>query len=288
MADRLQSYLRQGVGSPDRLLWLGLHRGQLIAVIYILLIVSAMWPSIAQGLILDGFLNSIVSTFKISVIVWFAFYVGVKLSLQVIEPVRPLDKVAAIFAATMCSVPLGETTWIVVTGMSLYTIFSVHSTTPQFRSGWIFLSISVPMFWSKRVFNLFSESFLSVDASLVSMITYTERRSNLVAMPGGSGYLQIAAPCSSIANVSLAMLCWVVFVQSKGLKWKPSNLIWCGFACLCVVLINVSRIALIGFYPERYDLLHGPVGSTIVSWLITLVVLAICYWGTKGRNVLQV
>lgn len=288
MADIIQSYPRRALGSQDASLWLGLNRGELMAISYILLITSAMWPSIVQGIILDGFLSSVTSTFKVSVIVWFALYVGNKLSLDVTEPVRALDKAAAIFAAIVCALPLGQSTWIVVTGVSLYTLFSAGSSTPQFRSGWVFLSISVPMFWSKRVFNLFSESFLSADASLVSMITYTKRTSNLVAMPGGSGYLQIAAPCSSIANVSLAMLCWVVFVQSNGMKWKPSNLMWCGFACACVIFINVSRIALIGFYPERYDLLHGPVGSAIVSWLITLVVLAICYWGTKGKNVFQV
>jgi exosortase/archaeosortase family protein len=149
------------------------------------------------------------------------------------------------------------------------------------RAGWIFLALAFPMFWSKRLFNILAEYFLSLDAILVSSITHTQRISNLVEMPGGDGFLEIAPRCSSMANVSLAVLCWVLFTQTRRTEWRPANIVWCSAACLLVIVINVTRISLIGFFPSYYDLLHGDVGSTITNWLTVIAVFAVCNYGAR-------
>jgi hypothetical protein len=53
-------------------------------------------------------------------------------------------------------------------------------------------------------------------------------------------------------------------------------------ASLAVVLLNGTRIGLIGLYPEYYDLIHGEIGSTIVGWLTLLVITGICYRGVQS------
>jgi len=257
--------------------------GELLSIAVISLVCNALLSTIVMGFVTDGILYSLANTFEISAIVWIGLYIG----LQYLKNSHSrnntwIERVLVLVLFVFCILPLGPFTWVIISGTAIYLICSaVDAASFRARGGWILLGVTVPMFWSKRLFNLFSEFLLSIDAMLVSSITRTERISNLVVMPGNRGYLQIAAPCSSMANVSLAILCWVVFTQTKNAPWRVANLLWCSLACLFVIAINTTRIALIGFFPERYELIHGPVGSTIVSWITLTVVVCTCYFGVS-------
>ena len=63
------------------------------------------------------------------------------------------------------------------------------------------------------LFQLFANFILAVDASLVSWLLGTHRTGNLVEFADKSGQLVIFPACSSLANVSLAFLCWVTLVS---------------------------------------------------------------------------
>jgi exosortase/archaeosortase family protein len=94
--------------------------------------------------------------------------------------------------------------------------------------------------------------------------------------------MQIYPACSSFANVSLAILCWVTFSQVTRYAGSRSQAVgWCLLACASVLLINVTRISLIGFFPHYYDLLHGPIGTSVAGWLTLAASVAICAIGVK-------
>lgn len=244
-----------------------------------------MVPTIVDGIKRDGIFFSLINTFEISAIVWGAIFIGIHYALQGAATRIPLaERFALVGIAIACFIPLGPGRWVILSALSILMIWREPALDPLSRASWIFLAVSVPMFWSKRLFNVFAEFFLSLDAMFVSSITQTARVSNLVAMPKGSGFLEIAPRCSSMANVSLAILCWVIFTQTAKLRWQPRNLLWCAAACGSVVMINVTRISLIGFFPDKYELLHGAVGSTVASWLTVAAVMTICYYGVgRGR-----
>lgn len=265
--------------------WLGLSRPELVALLLVVGIANALMPNIVNGIAADGIVFATLNTFEISAVVWLAVFVTVKYALLGEKrPITLLDRGLAIAFIFSCLLPIGPVMWLLLTAFALKLITGSKRDDFLHRAGWVCFALTVPMFWSKRLFNMFSEFFLAIDAELVSSITQTERISNLVPIPGGTGYLQIAAPCSSMANVSLALLCWILFTQTGGVRWKPRNVLWCGLACLSVVAVNVTRISLIGFYPNQYELLHGPIGSTVVSWTTVLVVLAVCFYGVgRGR-----
>lgn len=268
-------------------LFIGLNKPELITLIFALLASNAILSKIATGIARDGWIYAAINTFEVSAIVWGGLAIGLRYAWR-IEPtkINGLDKFVAVAAFLACLLPLSPLTWPFMSVVAIYFIAtSSGSTSDQAHAGWIFLAVTVPMFWSKQLFSVFSNFFLAIDASLVAGITGTERTSNIVAMPGGAGYMQIAAPCSSMANVSLALLCWVLFTQVNDMRWRPRNMLWCGLACLSVVSINVFRITLIGYFPQHFDLLHGPIGASVVSWLSLIVVVLICNYGVRnGRN----
>lgn len=263
--------------------FLGLASVELRILVAVVALANALLPTIVTGIAQDGIVYAILNTFEVSAIVWAGLYIGVAFLAKAGDaPLRPLDKAVAAATLVACLLPLGLFTWCVLTLLALYLIWrAADPLAPLARAGWTLLAVTVPMFWSKRLFNLFADFFLSLDAMLVSSITGTERTANLVVMPGGGGVLQIAAPCSSMANVSLALLCWVLFTQTSSVRWRPKNVIWCAAACLAVVAINTTRITLIGYFPHYYEVLHGPVGNTVASWLSVFVVIGVCYMGVR-------
>ena len=108
--------------------------------------------------------------------------------------------------------PIGPLSWLAVTGLSLYILVSADVSTSR-RGAFILLAATVPMLWGRWLFSFFANSILAADASLVSWLLGTHRTGNLVEFADNSGQLVIFPPCSSIANVTLAFLCWVTFSQ---------------------------------------------------------------------------
>lgn len=229
----------------------------------------------------EGWLTATVNTFYVSAVVWGALWLAGSLVIdpgeEAIDSVRWSDWTAVTLALPAILAPFLFLNWGALTCLALYVVLTSKSRCRQQRGALIFLALSVPMFWSPRLANLASEIVLSIDAEFVSWILRAERVGNTVALSDGTGYLYIAPGCSSIANVSLAMLCWVAFGQFSNRETTSRDAIWLGAACSGVVAINVARISLIGLFPTWYDFIHNSAPGTLIASYATLaVILAIC------------
>jgi exosortase/archaeosortase family protein len=137
------------------------------------------------------------------------------------------------------------------------------------------------MFWGRLLFAILSDLILQGDATLVGWLVGTPRLGNAIQLVDGSGYLWIAPRCSSLANISLAILCWVTIAKALNHPGSLRDVGWVLVACAAVVVINVTRISLIGLHPEQYELIHGLVGSAVASWTTLGVTLGICLLGAR-------
>lgn len=266
--------------------FLGLAAWEFRLLVAVVTTANALLPLMIETTTRDGWEHALTNTFEISVIVWVSLAVVFRLLTEATStPLAMVDKVGGLFVLALCLLPLGIFAWCVVTLTAFGLIHrSTASDTPLGRAGWLLLAVTVPTFWSKRLFALFADYLLAMDAFLVSSITGTVRTGNLVALPNGQGMLEIFAKCSSVANVSVALLCWVLFMKYRNVRRQPVDLLWCVAACVSVVFVNTCRIALIGFFPEHYDALHGPWGNTIAAWLGVFAVVGICHIGVqRGR-----
>lgn len=205
------------------------------------------------------------------------------------EPLTRTDSIVAACALGAFALPLGSASWVALTGLALYLLRDAValrgcSPSPVHRGAWVLLAITGAMFWGRLLLSSASGPILGADALLVGRLAGTETVGNTVRFADGAGYVWIAPGCSSLANISLAILCWVLFAQSRGFGWSLGGVGWCLLACLCVVAINVARIGLMVLYREHFDLIHGPTGATVASWLSVAAVLGVCLYGTRrGR-----
>ncbi|MGB6176212.1 MAG: hypothetical protein WBF43_07725, partial [Methylocella sp.] len=124
---------------------------------------------------------------------------------------------------------------------------------------------------------------LQADAILVGLIVGTERVGNTVGFAGNPGYYLVIEPaCSSLADVSLAVLGWALFTQALARRPSLKDVWWCLAACAAVIVINVTRIALIGLHREHFELLHGSVGAGVASFLALAAIVGINLIRVRG------
>jgi hypothetical protein len=258
-----------------------LRRGEYFAGLFILGCVSGLTSSIIRSANRLGWTDALFSTFEISVIIWISCVAGVFLILRDrTVGVRWPEVAFGAGFVFLVILPIGPLSWIAVTSLCLYILVSTDVATSQ-RGAFIILATTVPLLWSRLLFQLFASLILGVDASLVSWLLGTQRTGNLVEFADGSAQLVILPACSSLANVSLAFLCWVTLSQLMCHKKSVYDLLWCLLACASVVAVNVTRMAISGLSQWHYATFHSYWGDTVANVIILGLVVGISALGVR-------
>jgi len=180
----------------------------------------------------------------------------------------------------LVTLPIGPLSWLAVAALSLYVITSTRVASSR-RGATILLATTVPMLWSRLLFQFFANIILQIDASLVGWILGTHRTGDIVEFADGSGVLVILPACSSLANVSLAILCWVTVSQLVGHKKSAYDPLWCFTACVSVVAVNVTRISVEGLSQWHYATFHSPWGDALVNTIILGLIVGFSVLGVR-------
>ena len=263
-----------------------LRRGEYFGALFILGCVNGFASRSIESIERLGWATALFNTFEVSAIIWVSGIAGIILIFRDRTPgVNSLDLCLGAVFVLFVILPIGPLSWIAVTGLSLYILFSTEIGTSR-RGALILLATTVPMLWSRMLFQFFAGQILQIDALLVSWILGTHRSGTLVEFADRSGQLVILPSCSSIANVSLAFLCWVTFTQLVQHKKSPYDIFWCFLACAAVIVSNVSRITFLGLSRWHYATFHNQWGDAVANIIMLVLIVGICALGV-GRERLQ-
>jgi hypothetical protein len=261
-----------------------LSRDELFAGLYILGCANGLLGRFLQTVDFSDWTSSIL-TLDLNAIVLFACVAGVTAffdgNAASREPAKPADLgVAAIFLALVV-LPIYPLSWIAVTGLSLYIFVFANQASDRRRGAIILLALSVPMLWSRLMFALFANPILNVDASLVASILGTDRMGNMVRFADNSGYMVVLPACSSLANMSLAFLCWISITQWAKHRWSPADFGWSLLACASVITVNVTRISVMGLSHRHYDAIHNQWGDLVTNSIMLALMVTISVLGCR-------
>jgi len=270
---RWRSYGRQaGAGSPakptgfSKGLLGSMSRGELLAGLCILGCANGLADKVVKSIDTVGLTEAAVGTFGISAIVWLACLAGIALVIRDRrDAVRPLDLAVGAGFLVLVILPISTLSWLAMTGLGLYMLLLAEGHSARRRGAVILLAMTVPMLWSRVLFQLFANLILELDASMVGLLLRADRVGNVVRLVDGSGYFVILPACSSLANMSLAFLCWVTVSQWVGHQWSLRDAAWGCLACGSVVTVNVVRLCLMGLSQENFDMLHSQLGDTATN-----------------------
>ena len=168
-----------------------------------------------------------------------------------------------------------------MTGLSFYILFFVKGDLDRRRGALILLALTVPMLWSRLMFQFFAKPILDIDAALVATLLGTHRIGNMVQFADGSGYMVVLAPCSSLANMSLAFLCWVSVTQWANHQWTKMDIVWSLLACVSVIAVNVTRISLMGINQNFYRAIHGDMGDLVTNSVMLILMATFSVVGAR-------
>jgi hypothetical protein len=256
-------------------------RGEFFAALLILGCVNGLGSRIIQSVNLFGWADALTDTFGISVIVWLSCIAGISIIVgDRTGEVRSADVAVGAGFLVLVILPIGALSWLAVTALCLYVLVSTNETLLR-RGAIILFATSVPMLWSRMLFQFFANRILEVDASLVGWLLGAHRTGNLVEFADGSGLLVILPSCSSLANVSLAFLCWVTISQFVCHKKSAYDMLWCLLACASVVAVNVTRISLMGLNHVQYDQIHNHWGDAVANTIILGLTIGFCVLGVR-------
>ena len=230
----------------------------------------------------EGWLDAAIGMFDVSAIVLAACASGLWLMMRRRErSVTPIDLVVGAVALALIALPIGGLSWIAVGGLALYILLFTDADLPMRRGALILLATTVPMFWSRLLFQYFANFILEIDASLVGWLLGTERTGNMVRFANDIGYLVIFPACSSLANMSLAFLCWITVSEFAEHRRALGDLWWCLLACGSVLAINVGRMSLMGISVQHYQAIHSQIGDAVTNAMILIVTLGWSFLGVR-------
>jgi hypothetical protein len=257
-------------------------RDEFFAALYILGSANGLLGRFAQSLKFEGW-EGAVNGLDINLIVVFAAFAGISAMLSAQrDELRSLDCMVGAGFLLLVSLPIFPLSWIAVTGLSIYILMFANGTcTDRKRGAIILLALTVPMLWSRLLFQLFAKPILDVDATLVASLLGTERIGNMVGFADGSGYMVVLPRCSSLANMSLAFLCWISITQWAKHQWTAMDILWSLLACASVIAVNITRISLMGLSHDYYDAIHGDSGDLVTNSIMLALMIGISVLGAR-------
>lgn len=258
-----------------------LCRGEYLAGLFTLGCVSGVTSRIIQSSDRLGWTDALFNTFEISIIIWTSWVIGIAFIFQDrTTEIRSSDFAVGAGFAFLVILPIGPLSWLAITALSLYIIASGNDGAAR-RGAFILLATTVPMLWSRLLFQFFARQILQIDASLVGWILGTHRTGDIVGFADGSGFLVILPGCSSLANVSLAFLCWVTVSQLVCHKKSAHDWFWCLMACISVIVVNVTRISFMGLSQWHYSKFHSPWGDAVSNTTILALIIGFSMLGVR-------
>src|SRR5262245_65662568 len=99
-----------------------------------------------------------VSGIDINVIVLFACYAGLAAILaEQKDEIRSTDLAVGVVFLCFVILPIFSLSWVAVTGLSLYILLFANSRSERRRGALILLALTVPMLWSRLLFQFFAK-----------------------------------------------------------------------------------------------------------------------------------
>ena len=269
-----------------------MRRDQFFFGLSILAAANGLANPVITSVVTEGWLDALLGSFDVSAIVLIACFAatGLLYRSRLDEAITIPDTIIGLVVLALTILPNAKFSWLALAVLSLY-VLSVAPARSQLRRGvLIALAVTGPMLWGPALLEVFGTSFLKADAILVSTLIGTDRVGNIfsgaIGADGAPTHFAIYPPCSSLHGMSIAVLAWITISNTLGSAWSARHLV-CGFlAATSVLVVNVSRLSLIGLFPAYYSTIHGSPGSEIAGWLSLALIVTISLLGI-GREALR-
>lgn len=242
-----------------------LNRPELFAIVGFVLVVNGYAGKIAKSVHGDPPLTTFLNLGGVSAIVWFAAvsFFTIARDGATSDAVRPVERwiVAALMLLALLPINFAGAIGLLAAGCYLWC--SSNAASPARRLAIVMVALTGPVIWGRLLLALIGPKLLDMDALVAGFLAGVPVHGNVVLFRGAPGSLYVALSCSSVHNMSLAVLLFVTLTQLQQLKMNAMLIATCGAAMLAMAVINMLRLATMARYPEYFAFVHTGLGGTL-------------------------
>ncbi len=257
-------------------------RSDLFAVVTAVAAVNGFAGKIATSLYGQPLLMAILDLGGVSAIVWFA--IGSLFTIahegQTQPSLQRWDKLVVALVMVLSFVPLNFAAAIGLLLNGVYLALTSPGTSVERRMAIITIGLTGPLIWGRFLLTLMGPFLLGLDAKMAGLLANAPVHGNVVGLYGG-GNLYVALGCSSVHNMSLAVLLFVTLTQLLRLRYTPLMVMTGVAAAFAMAVVNVLRLASLVRFPQYFDLLHTGWGGSLFGVLSFVMAGAIIAGGIR-------
>ena len=249
----------------------------------VLCALNAQADQITNALTWQSPIEAITTLGGIAAVVWMAMYAALKLGFE--DRALRLRRADPLVLAAVTALSLLPISYAAQAGLLLcggYLFRSSRAGGAARRVSLILLALTGPLIWGRLFLQLFATQVLWVDAHLAAAVAGTGVQGNAVQFANtGKSYL-VGAPCSSVHNMSLAVVLWTTAAALFNLRVDRAYVATgIGMAALMFGL-NIVRLALMALFPASFDWLHTGAGADLFGWAGLIGAAMLAAWGVTS------
>lgn len=260
-----------------------LTRARLFGAIFLLAALNAFFGNAAGSVAARGWTGAIFNLFDISAILWAALAAGLLiLAEDEGDSVwRRSDAALAAFVAAAALLPAPVASALALTLAAGWAIATGGSGSALRRSGIVFLALTGGLLWGRLLLTYFSRPLLDIDALFVTGLVGGEQSGNVIWSNATGARIIVAAGCSSMRGLSLALVFWATVNQYYRVRFDARAILTCLAALAATVAVNVARIAAMLRWPAYLEEIHHGWGWLIAMWANLALIVLICVVGAR-------
>jgi hypothetical protein len=246
-------------------------------------VVNSLAPNALILLDREGWAGAISQTFGVSMIVVAAAVAGTTLASRI--PPRAIDArdwVVLAAASLLMLIPVGAASLGALLLLALHIGWRDRSAPDAVAAATLFGGLAIMQLLIGPFLQIFAARLMALDALAVADLLGlvqpgVTHAGNLVDVPAGQSLI-VDAECASVVPLLQTMLCWLTIVRLLRPAWRRADLKVLPFIVLPVVAANLLRMSAMGYSPESYVIVHGPVGVYAITILCILVAVGAARW----------
>jgi len=266
-------------------------RAELFAIVGCVSAVNAFAGKIATAIYSQSLITAILDLGGVSAIVWFAigtlFAISAEASGSSDAPgkpaMQPADKAVACLTMFLSFAPLNFAAAIGLLLCGTYLAVASARGSADRRIAIVMIALTGPVIWGRFLLALMGPFLLNLDAGMAGLLAGVPVEGNVVSLRGESDVLYVALGCSSVHNMSLAILLFVTLTQFLRLRYTPLLLMTGAGAALAMATVNVLRLATLARFPQYFELVHTGWGGTVFGTISFVAAGAVIAWGIHAE-----
>lgn len=242
-------------------------RGETFAAAGVLAALNAQANQLIAALTYLRLINAILSAAGISVLIWAAMLAAWKIGAEDRNPLSSKTDVAVL--ATILALAFLPLTYAPKVGLLLcagYMLATARRSDSQRRAALVLLALTGPLIWGRLILHTFERQILALDAHIVGAAIGSHVNDNVVQFASGGNQFLIAGECSSVHNISLAILLWTTAAMLFRIRIDRSYILVGVAMAALMFTLNIIRLSAIGLFPTHFDYLHYGGGADLFAW----------------------